>query len=361
VPAHADPGAPLGALEVVAAGHPFPDTRSLRAGERTLAHLDGVGADDLVLFLASGGGSALLERPPDPSVSIDDMRALHELLVGSGAPILAMNVVRRHLSAVKGGRLAVRAAGARQWTLAISDVPGDRFEAIASGPSAPDPTTLADLAEVLDRFRLRERLPASLRALLHHGALAETPKPSHPAFRRATFRCVLRGEDAVQSALRHARARGFQCAAAGDLDDLDVPAAASRLLGLLEATRQARPDLPACIVAGGELSVPLPAQHGTGGRNQQFVLHCAQRIAGQPIAVLSAGTDGRDGSAKAAGAVADGTTLARAQALGLDAATHERRCDAHPFFVALGDVVEGRTGNNVRDLRLCVHAGPRAG
>lgn len=350
--------AALAPLEVIAGGHPIPSAGSVHAAERALVLLGNAGPEDLVLFLVSGGGSALFERPVDPRLSLSDLQAVHQLLVGCGADIVAINTVRKHLSGIKGGRLAVRAQQAQQLTLFVSDVPPAHPDMVASGPTFPDPTTLADVDAVLQRHQLLPRLPAVVRGLLQHGALPETPKPEHAAFARSRRHCLLDGDAAVALLQLRAGAAGWLVERAPETaGDAGIDAAVDDLLQRLLALRQRHTGGAVAVVAGGELAVPLPPGHGRGGRNQQFVLACAQRIAGARIAVLSAGTDGIDGNSPAAGAVADGDTLARARAKGFDAATQLRHCDAAPVFAALDDaIVTGPTGTNVRDLRLLVHA-----
>lgn len=348
--------APLAPLAVIPAGHPLPSAGSLRAGARTLELCRQAGPEDLVLFLVSGGGSALLEAPLDPAVSLAHLRTLHRALVGSGADIAAINVVRKHVSATKGGRLARAAAQAgAQWTLAVSDVPGDDLAALASGPTVPDRSTPADCRAVLDRFGLWEALPPPLHEPARSGNLPPTVPPGDPAFARSHARCLLANADAVAGLRRRAEAAGLLVGAVTDADEQPVAAAAERLLAHLRDLVQQHPGRIVAVVAGGELSCPLPPDPGIGGRNQHFVLECALRIQDRPMAVLSAGTDGIDGNSPAAGAVADGTTVARAAAAGLDARDHLARYDAHALFAALGDaVVTGPTGTNVRDLRLLV-------
>lgn len=349
-----DDGSPLPPFEVLGGGHPVPDAGSLRAGARALELLAGGDARDLVLFLISGGGSALCELPLHGEVTLRDLQILHERLVGCGADIVAMNAVRKRVSALKGGRLALHAAPARQHTILVSDVPRARPDAIASGPTLPDRGDDGDVASTLAADLLAD-LPPGLRT--HLASMSPLPAADDPAFARSTWHCVL-DQDAATAALAHqARAAGMVVGIADTRDGDTAARLADQLLAELAALAARNPGRTVAIVAGGELSVPLPPEPGIGGRNQQFVLHVAQRIAGSRIAVLSAGTDGRDGSAPAAGAVADGTTIARAMGLGLDAATAERRCAAHPFFLALHDLVVTEPGNNVRDLRLLVQPG----
>ena len=353
-PAADDDGSPLPPFEVIGGGHPVPDAGSLRAGARALELLADGDPRDLVLFLISGGGSALCELPLHAHVTLRDLQILHERLVGSGADILAMNAVRKRVSALKGGRLAVRAAPARQHTVLVSDVPRARPDAIASGPTLPDRGLGDEVALALAANDLGASLPPVLRAHLTAAAISPLPAADSPAFARSTWHCVLDQDEATAALANRAREAGMVVTIA-DTDDRDTARQlGDRLLDELTTLATANPGRTVAVVAGGELSVPLPPRPGIGGRNQQFVLHMAQRIAGSRIAVLSAGTDGRDGSAPAAGAVADGTTIARAVAFGFDAATSERRCAAHPFFAALDDLVVTDAGNNVRDLRLLV-------
>ncbi|HEX6810246.1 MAG TPA: DUF4147 domain-containing protein [Planctomycetota bacterium] len=352
--------APLPPFEVIPGGHPLPTEGSMRAAARALELARGATRDDVVLFLASGGGSAMLELPADPHVSLEQLRAFYRALVGSGAGIVEINTVRRHVSAVKGGRLAIAAASASvQQTVEISDVPDVRGAAVASGPSTCDPTTLADCRAVLDRFQLWPIVPATLRTRIEKGDL---PPPLHcgtsPPMSRLVFTRVGSNEHARAALRAHAEASGLFVVVDQRVDDWPYERAAAHLLRHLEALHRRHPGRAVAILCGGELSVPLPANPGQGGRNQQFALACARRIPGRPIAVLSAGTDGIDGNSSAAGAVADGATVARAKQRGFSVTDHLLRCDAFPLLHALGDlVITGPTGTNVRDLRLLVHAG----
>ena len=348
----------LAPLLVRPGGHPVPDAGSLAAAERVLAMLGGAGAQDLVLFLVSGGGSAILERPLWPGVSLAELRALRAALVGCGAPIVAINAVRKHVSSVKGGRLALRAAPARQVTLYVSDVPHDRPEAVASGPTMPDPSRWEDVLDILVEHDLEPHLPGSIRAMLREarsGRVAETPKPHAAPFARSTWHCLLDERSATTGLAALATARGLRCEADHTTAELGCDQAIDALIGRLRVLRREH-GAPVALVAGGEVRVKIPPHHGTGGRNQHFALGCALRITGEPVTVLSAGTDGIDGNSPAAGAVADGTTVERARALGIDAAASLARFDSHGLFAPLGDaIVTGPSGTNVRDVRILVH------
>lgn len=349
--------APLAPFEVIPGGHPLPDAGSFRAAQRALALCRGVGPRDHVQFLISGGGSAMLELPLDPDVTVEAWRTFYRALVGSGARIDLMNRIRRRLSAVKGGRLAFAGASARsQTSVVVRDVPGP-VEDVASGPTGLFDDEPDQLRADLQAAGCLDALPSALRRRVERGDVPPLPSLPEPLSRFAWI-TVLDEEHLVRSAGAQLHARGFGVAHTADVDDLPVADAAERLLARLDALHRAHPGRPVAVVAGGELSVPLPSDPGTGGRNQQFALHCATRIEGRPITVLSCGTDGIDGNSPAAGALADGTTLARARALGLDVAAALRRCDAYPLLHALGDtVVTGPTGTNVRDLRVLVHRG----
>jgi hydroxypyruvate reductase len=346
---------PVPGFRAIAAGHPLPDAASLEAGRAILEFLSGCDQSTLIFFLLSGGGSSLVELPLDPSVTLADVQTMHRVLVTCGASIEEINVVRKHLSAVKGGRLAAAAPGATKITLGISDVPEGRESALASGPTLPDPSTVADARRIVRECGLAEKLPASIaQKFAPGGILPETPKPGDPAFRNAHFSLVLGLHDLTHPAHCASESGGCITICDNSTDDWPVARAADHLLGQLANLRRANPGQRVAVIADGEISSPVTGD-GIGGRNSAFVLDCVAKIAGRSIAVLSAGTDGIDGSSPAAGAVADGETLERARALGLDPADFQRRSDSYSFFRALGDAVEtGPTGNNLRDLRILI-------
>ncbi len=339
------------------AGHPVPNAASLAAGRAALDLLAGSDERTLVFFLLSGGGSALCEAPLDPAISLEDIQQLNRVLVTCGAPIDDINAVRKHLSAVKGGRLAAAAPRAMKITLGVTDVPFGRESALASGPTLPDPTEVGDVFRVVEKYSLLSKLPQSIRVELEkRTAIPETPKANDPAFARSHFLLLLGMHDLFHHAHRAAEAAGFVTVCDNSTDDWSLTRAADALLERLTELKRQNSGHPACVIADGELSCPVTGD-GIGGRNSAFALYCAEKIAGKNIAVLSAGTDGVDGNSPAAGAVADGTTLARARAAGLDPQDYFRRSDAYTFFKSLGDTVEtGPTGNNLRDLRILLHA-----
>jgi glycerate 2-kinase len=347
-------GMPEGFREIVA-GHPVPDKRSFEAGRAILDLLAATNRQTLVFFLLSGGGSALVELPLDPGVTLEDMQALNRVLVTCGASIDEMNAVRKHLSAVKGGRLAVAAGAAMKITLGVTDVPEGQESALASGPTLPDPTTVSDACGVVHRYGLLSKLPPSIRTRFEHpDSIPETPKAGDPAFdsRRATFQILLGRHDLFHAAHHASESAEFITVCDNTTDNWPVEKAVDFLLTQLEALKQANPGKSVAVIADGEVSSPVTGD-GIGGRNLAFVLDCVKKIAGRKMAVLSAGTDGVDGSSPAAGAVADGETLARAQSMGLDPADYFRRSDSSTFFRALDDTIEtGPTGNNLRDLRV---------
>jgi glycerate 2-kinase len=331
-------------------GHPTPNSESLRAASAMLKSVSGLGAQSLVIYLLSGGGSSMAEKPVDDEISLDDIATTYRALVLSGAPIAEINALRKHLSAIKGGRLAAAAYPARQVSLLVSDVPDNTPDALASGPTMPDSTTIEDCYGIVAKHGLMEQLPASVRALFARRTLEETPKFDHEAFVHSRWWTLLSNTTAVQAAVAEAKQAGFSIEVDNNCDDWDYAPAADYLFGRLRELRNRSERV--CLISGGEVTVKVTG-NGTGGRNQQFALACAEKIAGQNVTVLSAGTDGIDGNSPAAGAIADGTTVERAQALGLDAATHLGRFDAYSFFHALGDdIVTGPTGNNLRDLRI---------
>ncbi len=365
--------APLPPLQTIAAGHPLPDAGSFAAARAALALCRSARSSEHVVFLVSGGGSALLELPYDERVDVAAWRAFYQALVGCGAGIERVNAIRRRVSASKGGRLALAAAAAAgQTTVLVRDVPGDWGD-IASGP-----TWLADeddaedagedgaqpwlddaaLAREVDALGLRPALPPQLAADLAAGALPPRPRVPDRLASRCAWLTLLSEEHARAFAAQAMADAGYVVDAEADADDLPVDAAADALLQRLAALCAAHPGRKVAVVTTGELSVRLPPAPGVGGRNQHFALACARRIAGQAVAVLSAGTDGIDGNSPAAGAVVDGTTWGRALAAGLDPADALRRHDAGTLLARLGDaIVTGPTGTNVRDVRVLAHGG----
>jgi glycerate 2-kinase len=352
VAASTKPSAPVPGLEYFVAGHPIPNQDSLRAASAILRLLRTCDERTLVFFLLSGGGSALVDLPLEASLTLEDVQAIHGALVTCGAPIDAMNTVRRHLSAVKGGRLALAAGPAQKITLAVTDVPLGKEAALASGPTLPDPTTIADVQRIFAEFDLARRFPASLQRWLDAGLMPESPKPGHPAFANAHFFLLLGMDDLFHAAHHAVEAHGYLTCCDNSTDDWPVEKAAENLLSQMGDWQRENPGQRVAIIADGEVSSPVTG-NGIGGRNSAFVLACVEKIAGRKIIVLSAGTDGVDGNSPAAGAVADGDTLARAKSLGLDPRTAFRQSDAYSFFAKLDDaIITGPTGNNLRDLRI---------
>jgi glycerate 2-kinase len=350
-PANAHPG-----IQYFIGGHPIPNEDSWNAAKAILEMLAACDSHTLVFFLLSGGGSALVELPLDPALNLTDMQQIHRVLIGCGAPIEAINTVRKHISAVKGGRLAIAANRATKITLAVSDVPAGKEWALASGPTLPDPTTWSDMERILDEYALRDKFPDAFHRWITQGALAETPKAGDPVFANAHFSILLGLDNLFHPA--HGAAEGTGCIACCDnvTDDWPVERAAEYLLAQLEELHGNNPTRRVAVIADGELSSPIRG-NGIGGRNAAFVLSCVEKIVGKHIAVLSAGTDGIDGNSPAAGAIADGETLARAHAVGLDPRDVFRRSDAYTFFNRLDDaIITGPTGNNLRDLRVLIAA-----
>src|SRR5277367_1719871 len=342
----------LPGLRYFVAAHPVPDAESWKSAEAILELLKTCDARTLVFFLLSGGGSAMVELPLNAAQTLADVRQVHRALVACGAPIDAINTVRKHLSAVKGGRLAVAAGRATKITLAVSDVPVGKESALASGPTLPDPTTVEDVRRVIEEFALRDKLPASLLRWMDEGQMPETPKAGEAAFSNAHFSLLLGLDDLFHPAHHATEAKGFVACCDNATDDWPVEKAAEYLLAQLEEVRRANPGQRVAVIADGEVSSPVRGK-GIGGRNAAFVLACVKKIAGKKIAVLSAGTDGVDGNSPAAGAVADGETLERGQAIGLNARYMFRESDSYSYFARLGDtIITGPTGNNLRDLRI---------
>jgi hydroxypyruvate reductase len=340
-----------GRIEVVEASHPVPDAAGERAAQRVLELTQGLTADDLVLCLVSGGASALLSLPA-PGLSLADKRAINKALLASGAAIDEMNCVRKHLSAIKGGRLAARCAPAQVVTLLISDVPGDDPAVIGSGPTVPDPSTCADALRILQRHGIE--VPPAARGGLESGAF-ETPKPGDLRFTGQQLHMIATPLQSLEAAAALARAAGIEAHILSDEIEGEsrevgkVHAALARAV----ARRGAPFARPCVILSGGETTVTVKSKGGRGGRAGEFLLGCAIALQGQPgVHVLAADTDGIDGIEDNAGAVVTPDTLARAAAAGMKAADYLDRNDAYGFFQALGDlVVPGPTFTNVNDFR----------
>jgi hydroxypyruvate reductase len=343
-------GAPTRRIEVVEASHPAPDEAGQRAAARLLQAVAGLTADDLVLVLLSGGGSALLAAPMD-GITLDEKRRVTKALLACGAGIGEINCVRKHLSAIKGGRLALAARPARVVTLAISDVPGDELSTIASGPTVADPTTCADVLEIVDRYAIE--LPAAARAALLSGA-AETPKPGNPGFARCESHIIATAQGSLAAAAELARARGVTPLVLGDAIEGESREVARVLGGIaLSCAAHGVPLAGPCVLlSGGETTVTVKAA-GRGGRNAEFLLGLALALGGHArIAAIAGDTDGIDGSEDNAGAMVLPDTPARAAAAGIDLRARLTENDAYSVFAALGDlVVTGPTRTNVNDFR----------
>ncbi len=343
-------GRPTQVVPVVEAGHPVPDAAGLAAAERALALADAASADDLVLVLLSGGASSNWIAPAT-GLDLGEKQAVTRALLKSGASIGEINTVRKHLSRLKGGRLAARAAPARIVTLAISDVPGDDPAVIGSGPTVPDPSTLADARAIVARYRL-DVPPAVGRALAD--PKNESPKPGNAAFARSEFRLVARPADAFQAAAAAVEAAGYACVFLGDRVEGEAREVAAAHAAA--ARKLAAAGRRAVILSGGELTVTIRGS-GRGGPNQEYALALAPALEGtRGIAALAGDTDGTDGGAgradDPAGAFVDGTSAARARALGLDPAAFLAENDSTAFFAQLGDLLTpGPTFTNVNDFR----------
>jgi glycerate 2-kinase len=345
-----EPSAQVRGFRYFRGGHPTPNAESIRAANALRTALDAQTAASLVIFMVSGGGSSIVEKPIDEEISLDDLIATYRALVLSGAPIAEINAIRKHLSSVKGGRLAQAAFPAQQVSLLVSDVPDNTPDALASGSTMPDSTSVEDCYRIAENYGLLPQFPHSTRELFERRALEETPKSDDQAFYRSRWWTILSNQTAVEQAFAAAERAEFAVHVDNSCDDWDYELAADYLLKRLRGLKKENSRV--CLISGGEVTVKV-TNGGIGGRNQQFALACAAKIRGEDITVLSAGTDGVDGNSPAAGAVVDGSTVARARAGGLDLHAALGKFDAYPFFSALGDAIEtGPTGNNLRDLRI---------
>ena len=339
------------------AGHPVPDEAGIAGAQAILDCVEGLGPDDLALVLISGGGSALTPAPVE-GISLAEKQALTKALLACGADIREMNMLRKHISRIKGGQLARAAQPALVRTLILSDIVGDPLDAIASGPTVPDPTTYADALGILDKYRIRQEIPASIRTHLESGAagkVPETPKPIDPLFGRVKSLMVASNIQALEAAKVEAQRLGLVPMILSSFIEGETREIARMHAALaLEVRASGNPIRPPmCFITGGETTVTLKGR-GKGGRNQEFSLAAALDIAGlSDVVVLSAGTDGTDGPTDAAGAIADGETVKRAIAAGLKPRAALDGNDAYPFFERLGDlIITGPTRTNVMDVRL---------
>jgi hydroxypyruvate reductase len=342
--------AKLRRIEMRACGHPVPDERGVAGAQRILELCQGAEKGDLMVCLISGGASALTPLPAPP-ITLAEKQETTKLLLACGATIHELNAVRKHISQFKGGLLAKAAAPAHVLSLSLSDVVGDDLDVIGSGPTAPDASTFATALSAIDKYELRDRLPASVRERLE-SAPEETPKPGSPVFRHVENAIIGSNQKSLEAAARKARELGYRTmilASTIEGETRDVArmhAAIARQIRLHGQPLRA----PACVVSGGETTVTIRGA-GKGGRNQEFALAAAIDIAGlENVLVFSAGTDGTDGPTDAAGAIADGKTVARSRR---DAEAALRDNDSYPYFAEVDDlVITGATGTNVMDLHL---------
>jgi glycerate 2-kinase len=350
-------GLPLKRIQVIEAGHPVPDEAGLDGARQIMALLESAGAQDLILFVISGGGSALLPAPAD-GLTLQDKQRTTQALLASGAAIGEVNAVRKHISQLKGGRLARLAAPATLVSLVISDVVGDSLEDIASGPAVADTGTYVDCVRIVQRYELQEKIPSAVMNLLTRGAageLEETPKPGDPAFRNARNFIVGSNRTALAAARQCAESLGYRTSIvshAVEGESRSVAAAHAEHAKNLQKT-VAPAAKPVCILAGGETTVTIRGD-GLGGRNQEYAVAAALAIDGiAGIVALSAGTDGTDGPTDAAGAIIDGSTIGRGKTQGFDADEFLRRNDSYHFLQATGDLLRtGPTLTNVMDLQV---------
>jgi hydroxypyruvate reductase len=347
-----DEAAPSQGFRVYRGGHPSPNAGSMAAAANVLQTLQALAERDLVVFLISGGGSALMEQSLEPGISLETIAATHKALVESGAPIAAINAVRKHLSAVKGGRLAAAAAPAEQLTIFVSDVPRGELDALSSGPTFPDRSSVEDVYRIAKEYGLEERLPVEIAKRITACELVETPKEGDAIFARSRWAVLLDSASLEDAGAKRARELGWHVEIDNRCDDWSAERAAGYLLERLGEMRSKRKRV--CLLSAGEVTVQVPrSATGRGGRNQHFALIASEQIAGSEIVVLSGGSDGIDGNSPAAGALVDGATLARAEEMSYPVREALIAFDGNTLLTRLGDTITtGPTGNNLRDLRV---------
>ena len=347
-------------IEAFEAGHPIPDEAGHTAASRVLELLEEAHAGTFVLFLISGGGSALLSAPAE-GISLADKQKATELLLRSGATINELNTIRKHLSRVKGGRLAMAAYPAYGISLILSDVIGDSLDVIASGPTAPDPTTYDDAIVIIKKYKLVEKMPQSVMARLNagsSGAIPDTPKKDDPVFGNIENIIIANNQKATRAAQQKAFERGFVAVAPANNIQGEARTIGERLAAAAISTKN-RLQVPGkqsmCFIYGGETTVTVKGE-GAGGRNTEMALAVARAISGiDGITFLSGGTDGTDGPTDAAGAIVDGDTISNARANGLDPEDYLNRNDSYTFFKETGElIITGPTGTNVMDLYIAL-------
>jgi glycerate 2-kinase len=341
---------PCKQIEIIEAAHPVPDDAGTRGARRMLDMVRGLTQDDLVIALMSGGGSALLSLPAE-GITVEEKRAVNRALLKSGAPISEMNCVRKHLSAIKGGRLAAAAHPARVVTLVISDVPGDDLAAVGSGPTIADPTTFAEARAVIAKYKLD--VPASVTRHLQQAA-DETPKQGDPGLANAETKLIASPQKSLEAAAAIARAHGITPLILGDSLEGEAREVGFVMAGIAQQVRRFNQPLPSpcVIISGGETTVTVRGT-GAGGRNVEFLLALALKLnSAAGITALAADTDGVDGAREVAGAFITPDTLSRARSLGIDPWASLANNDGHGFFEALGDqIITGPTLTNVNDFR----------
>jgi glycerate 2-kinase len=346
-------------IKLVEAGHPLPTEAGIKGAEGMVDLVGGLGARDLVVCLLSGGGSALVTLPAD-GISLDELRETTQLLLKSGASIQEVNAIRKHLSKIKGGQLAKAAHPAKVVALVISDVVGDRLDTIASGPTYPDSTTYSDALAVIEKYGLTEKVPGTVLKRLKLGAggkVPETPKPGEKYFLNTSHEIITSNADAVEAAAEAGKSHGFNVSILTTTMQGEAREVGAHLAATAKEVMEASKPVsrPAILISGGETTVTVKGD-GVGGRNQELVLSAAIGISGlNNVAVTSFSTDGIDGPTDAAGAIADGFTLERAEHLGLDPAAYLERNDSYNFFKELGDLLTtGPTGTNVMDVTCLI-------